>query len=574
VQRGVTRLEQATATLGTTPAGWQPARLATASADLRDASRDLDAGSSRLHANLLVRATLFVPALRDQSRAVLDLAVSAQDGVAAMGDLIEVAEKYQNARTSVGPVGPRFVAFISVSSPELVDVQDRIDRTLARLRGDLRHPLLPPIDHQVRAAIQKLQPARDAAAPMAALARYLPAAVGENGPRTYLLLFTNPDELRPAGGFVGSFGVITVDRGAPSLIDVRGEQDLDGRYRVRFPIPAALGARLSFPNNSLDIGDAGWDPDFRSSATLSEQMLGSATGRTVDGTIAIDPYAMAALLRITGPVDVPQYGTLTADNFFSRVNQIVNVEAGPSSGKKALPVISAAIVKHLFTTPIDAWPQMMATAGDAARGRHVQLYLHDVAVAQALDAARYDGSFVNPPDGKDYLMVVDANVGGTKGDGYVRKSAEARVEVVPGSLIRHELVLRYAYPTGISDPAVPKRGDTGYRDYVRLYLPETSSLTGFYQIVDQGARGGAVQEISVDRGKRVVGTYFRLESGHSLELHVFFTVPADSEAAYRLHVQKQAGILARPVDLLISYPRGLAKRRLAGDRDSEVAISW
>src|SRR5207253_10944470 len=140
-----------------------------------------------------------------------------------------------------------------------------------------------------------------------------------SGQRSYLLLFPNPDELRPIGGFVGAVGTITFSAGTPAAVEVRGEEALDGRYGQRFAIPPALGRRLSFPNDSLDIGDAGWDPDYPTSAQLSEQMYRSATGRAVDGTIAVDPYAIATLLRVTGPIEVTPYGTFTADNFFSRL---------------------------------------------------------------------------------------------------------------------------------------------------------------------------------------------------------------------------------------------------------------
>jgi hypothetical protein len=45
----------------------------------------------------------------------------------------------------------------------------------------------------------------------------------------------------------------------------------------------------------------------------------AARGRSMpEGVIAIDPLAMRALLRATGPVTVPGYGKLTADNCVQR----------------------------------------------------------------------------------------------------------------------------------------------------------------------------------------------------------------------------------------------------------------
>jgi hypothetical protein len=279
-------------------------------------------------------------------------------------------------------------------------------------------------------------------------------------------------------------------------------------------------------------------------------------------------------LKATGPVEVPPYGSFTSDNFFSKVNQIVNVDSGPTGGKKALPLITQAIVQHVLATPSDRWPQLLAVSRGEAQSRHIQFYFHERAIASSAAAAGYDGSLVSVPDGKDYLMVVDANIGGTKGDGYVKKSMSEKVEVRPNVGIRHEVVIRYQYPSGISDPAVSKGGDTAYRNYLRLYLPETSTLSGFYEVVDGTARPGPVQEVSVDHGKRIIGSFFRLEAGHSIELHMLFQVPVGTGQTYRLYVQKQAGIPARPLDLMVSYPGALRELLLDGDTDREVILSW
>jgi uncharacterized protein DUF4012 len=574
LMHGVAELQQVTDSVGHDPAQWGSADLAPMSARLRDSKQNIDAGSSRLRSNPLLGTTTLVPGLGDQSQAVIDLAASAQDGAAATQDLLVVAQRYQQTRSGPGaPVG-RYLGFMAQSAPALVDAQQHLDAALSRLQGDLRRPLLSPLERQVRAAVRQLEPADRQVAAAAEAARYLPSAMGDQSPKSYLLLFPNPSELRPAGGFVGSVCIVTVNHGSPSRLEVHGEEYYNGHYKSRFAIPAGLGSQLKYANNSLEIGDAGWDPHFPSSAALSEQMLESASGQKVDGTVAVDPYAVAALLNVTGPVEAAPYGSFTSDNFFSRVNQIVNVDSGPTGGKKALPIISQAIVQHLFSAPADRWPQLLAISQREARSRHIQFFFHDQAIALGAASAGYDGSLVSVPDGKDYLMVVDANVGGTKGDGYVKKAMSERVEVRPRSGIRHEVVLRYEYPAGIPDPAVPRGADTAYRNYLRVYMPETSTLSGFYEVVDGTPKPGPVQEVSLDHGKRIVGSFFRLEAGHSIEVHVLFQVPADPGQSYRLYVQKQAGIPARPLDLTVSYPGAVRKLQLNGDTDREVWFSW
>src|SRR5439155_24130828 len=45
------------------------------------------------------------------------------------------------------------------------------------------------------------------------LTEQLPAMLGVDGPRTYLVLGQNSDELRPTGGFVGTSGTVTFEAG-------------------------------------------------------------------------------------------------------------------------------------------------------------------------------------------------------------------------------------------------------------------------------------------------------------------------------------------------------------------------
>jgi hypothetical protein len=574
LQHGVDRLQHASAAIGANPSTWTPERIADAKRAQQDAHALISQASTRLHANPLLRASLVVPGLHDQVQSTLDLAGASDDASVAAGDLIQVAERYQAVRQSAGPAGPRLIDTLASSAPLTADAQLHLARAIRTLEGNLGRSLVPPLASQVRSALNRLRAAHDAVALLSGVAAYLPAAAGKSGSRSYLLLFVNPSELRPAGGFVGVFGTMTVGDGTPSAFAVGSTTDLESLSKTRYPIPRALGTRLTLVNSSLDLADAGWDPDYPTSARLSEQIYQSATGRAVDGTIALDPYAIAALLKVTGPVEVAPYGRFDDQNFFSKLDTIVNVRRDPASGKKALGPISQAILQRLVEAPADKWMAALSTSKEQAAARHIQLFMHDPTLASAAHGAGFDGSIAATADGHDYLMVVDANVGGTKGDLYVQKRMEGKVEVSPQGFARHEVILRYSYPTGVADPDIPKGQDVAYRNYVRFYLPETSTLLGYYQLDDAGHRSGAVEEVSIEHGKRVVGAFFRLPPGHSTELHVLFQDAVHADGQYQLYVQKQAGLPARPFDLLISSPGGLTRRQIAGDRDQRTVVRW
>ena len=573
LERGAAELQQAAAVLGTSASDWSPDRVTRARRLQRDAASRIAAAAASLRADPLLRSAGLLPAGGDQRLALLALAGAAEDSAAALADLVRVAGLYADDRAE-GPVGPRTLRLLTGSRRPLADAVSRLDRADAGLRAALARPLAPALAGLARDALARLQPARRSAAAASTAATYLPGLLGADGPRSYLLLFPNPSELRPAGGFVGALGTVSVSAGMPASIEVHGVEDLDARYAQRFPVPPALGARLRLAGNALDIGDAGWDPDFPSTARLTEEIHAATGGRAVDGTISIDPYAVAAILRVVGPIDVEPYGTFTADTLFPMLNRIVNVDKGPGSGKAVLPLVAAALARRVLAAQPAQWLAMLNASADAARDRHIQLFLHDPAVEAALRAARYDGALVDPGAAADSLLVVDANIGGTKGDGYVRKSMAVRVEVDADGLSRHELVLRYEYPAGATDPTVPPGRDTAYRDFVRVYLPETSRLTGFTGVDARGQPSGGIEEERLDHGRRAFGMFFRLPRGEATEIHLFYSAPLDVRSGYRLYVQKQAGVLARPVDVEISVPDGVTRRALTGRGDEEVTARW
>ena len=100
-----------------------------------------------------------------------------------------------------------------------------------------------------------------------ALSERLPAMLGWDGPRRYLVLTQNPAELRPTGGYTGSYGIIAFDRGK---ITERTFQDvflLDLPWDYPFvKPPTELANYLLGPKQPWQLADANWSPDFPTSA--------------------------------------------------------------------------------------------------------------------------------------------------------------------------------------------------------------------------------------------------------------------------------------------------------------------
>ena len=59
-------------------------------------------------------------------------------------------------------------------------------------------------------------------------------------------------------------------------------------------------------------------PDLPTVADVIQQLYPQAGGDHIDGVLALDPYGLAALIGMTGPIKVPGLGRLTGSQYRQR----------------------------------------------------------------------------------------------------------------------------------------------------------------------------------------------------------------------------------------------------------------
>jgi hypothetical protein len=584
LRSGTADLQRSLTELGRTPAQWTTARVDAAASAQADAATKIERADRRLQGDPLARLLLSVPYAKDQARATLDLSSSAIDATAAAGDLIAMARLYVNVPQGSGAdSGKELIALLQSASPLLADADSRLAAANQRLDRDSRLGLMSPLRTELKRAQAVAGPASDSAHTGAEVARLLPGLLGATGPKTYLVILANPSELRPAGGFAGEVGTATFDHGKLTKLNLRDMYELTELFRDKFPPQGQLGTYLSFRNNQTDIGDAGWDPDFPTSARLQEKMFTSATGQQLDGTISVDPYLISSLLKVTGPVDVPGLGTtFDSENLFLRLNVLANLDSSPTGGKKQLPGIATVIIAKILAQPPSRWGQFAASLQYGISGRHLQVSVHDAALEAQLHALRADGALQNLPLTEDYLMVVEANVAATKANYYIKESMSVKVEIYPSGLNRHMVDIHYEYPLPVDDTDARLNrfwsNPTGlYRDYVRIYLPLTTTLANIGFLIDgkpAPAYGGGLKEQGQEGDHQVYGTFFTLPRGQSADLIIYYEVGLPADPPFQIYIQKQAGIVGLPTTLTVSYPGGIASRKTDLSTDTTLTIPW
>ena len=146
---------------------------------------------------------------------------------------------------------------------------------------------------------------------------FIPAALGQDAPRQYLMLSLNNAELRTAGGIAGAIALVRIDGGRLTIVRQASTSDF-----AKFDPPLAVdqGMRSVFGD---DIGsyiqNTTMTPDFAETGELTAAMWQRVFGDRIDGVVALDPVALSYLLQSTGLVTVDGADPIDAANAVSRL---------------------------------------------------------------------------------------------------------------------------------------------------------------------------------------------------------------------------------------------------------------
>ena len=196
-------------------------------------------------------------------------------------------------------------------------LRDLDDIEAEKLVGSLREPF-----ERLESTLQSAQSAAFAGAKALEL---MPAMMGGDGKRSYLLVIQNNAEIRSTGGLPGAFAFVKAKDGKITIGKQGSATDFD------FFDPPAVKLTKSERNlySNLMAGfwaDTTFTPDFPRTAEIMRAMVTQQFNRSVDGVISVDPIALSYILKGTGPVKLSDGTKLTSKNAVKRLLSDVYAE--------------------------------------------------------------------------------------------------------------------------------------------------------------------------------------------------------------------------------------------------------
>jgi hypothetical protein len=422
ISQGIDQAEGALGSIGNGTTAYGAAQLQEASGDFGSAASSTD--------SWWTAAARLVPVVSQQRQAMGQASAVARD-VTATAAAKAAGIQYQQLRYSDGQLD---LNRVSALAGPLDDVDDQLTGAVSQLRSLQSGWLLGPVQSRLNQLDTKVFRAQASASLAEQLVQAAPSLLGGDGVRHYFIAFMTPAESRGLDGLIASYGELTADQGRLTLTvsgDIGNLNKALPKGGGHLTGPADYLARYGAFQPQKLFQDVSYAPDLPTVADVIRQLYPQAGGSPIDGVLALDPYGLADLIRLTGPIEVPGLGKLTAAN---TANELLEGQYALPTSQKVVHDYDQDALKiefHKLTTGSLPGPRALSHAlePDVRQGR-IAFWSFDKADQPVLYRLGLTGSFPSAR-GHDLLAVTTQNAANNKIDVYLQRSISDSVSYDP-----------------------------------------------------------------------------------------------------------------------------------------------
>ena len=461
------------------------------------------------------------------------LATSAHDAL--------LAAPYEQIRLNGEGIDLDQVATMQAPVAELTAQVQAVQDSLASID---RTWLVPQISSRVDRFAEQVDDIEPQLATAQQALTVLPSLLGGTSTRTYLVAFTTESESRFLGGFVGSYALLTADRGRLTLERSESVGTLNRRLGPDVSYVASTDFKNLYDRFEPQMFAQNWSasPDLPSNASMIEQLFAHATGVRIDGVLVIDPDGLAGLLKLTGPIRVagikkPLTSANAAQYLFH--DQYLEFVGQVDQRRDQLAEVAQTAFDELLQSPRTSFREVSDALGPEVDGGHIMFSVFDPADQEFLDHLGLTGRFEAPSDAAMFSFRNAASFA-NKIDYFLHRSFtyETTIDPVTGRLDTDvTITLRNDSPSS-GLPAYVIGNENGDPDGTNgMYFSIYTNL----QVTSSTLDGDEVDLfLQADRGLRVYSKGITIPPGGTRTLRLLLegTVPV-TEAGIRFELPKQ-----------------------------------
>jgi len=384
--------------------------------------------------------------------------------------------------------------------------------------------------------------------------------LAKDGDKLYAIFFANDREIRPGGGFIGSFALVKMKNTQIQEWKVYDVYDADGQLKARVPPPEPISKYLQQPFYFLR--DSAFTPDTPTNVVVAEDFLQKELGISkLDGAITVTFSSIEKLLGDIGAVYLSEYqDTISNENIYIKTQLYAENDFFPGSIQKKdfLDALSTQLLLQM------AEPKTAFKAIESMRSsldqKLITAYFRDTDTQALFDAMYWSGRqlppaclYQNVPTEATciplYLFPVEANLGVNKANAFVNRDYELKVRVLTDGIIETEFITHF---TNESYPDVFPGGP--YKNYYQVFFPPDITIQSI--MIDNTIASNT----TIDKDKYTqLGLWLEIPAQGKQKVSVKYrttqTLP-NKNSQIQIIFQKQIGMPMTSVAFKFSLPAG------------------
>jgi len=378
--------------------------------------------------------------------------------------------------------------------------------------------------------------------------------------QTALVLIQNSNELRPSGGFIGSYAIVKTKNLKITDYIFDDIYNIDGTLEEKYK-----NILLEMPKEYMNFIKTDYlytrDANLILEASQRDEIVTAyfekALDLKLDYVVYVNLNSLKKLLEITGPIKLATYNEeVTAENFdtLAQTYSEKNYYEGSTQKKNFITLLGSKVLEKLSTKDKMSL-NLVLNLLQILESKDIVINAKNLDYQRVIQNLELDGNVVNRDKTKDYLYILESNLGENK----VNKKTEKKVELNVNYDQRRGIKSNDLFITisNFSNNYNWPYGD--YQGYLNIGIPESSFVTGAkVKQIDTSKEIDITRNIFVKKVNNVNVVYIPFTVRPLEEIFVTLSYevkdPVFLESPYRLKVQKQPGAKDYSFKILLNIP--------------------
>lgn len=411
------------------------------------------------------------------------------------------------------------------------------------------------------------------------LFKTLPELIGMPKDAKYLLLFQNNTEIRPTGGFIGTYGTMSISNGEVGEIFTDNTYNLDRASKVKIDPPKYLKDYLKIKN--LYLRDANFNPDFEESAKYIIDLYyrESQNQYPITGVIAVTPDVLQSVIGYFGEVEAMglkfnKENSTDLLNYETKFGYWQDKNMDASQRKIVIQKLADVLFEKVKNLSAIELKNLADVLSDNLYKKHMLLYFSNKNIQNLVSDMGWGGKFLDS-DESDFFSVIDTNVLSGKSEPYVDKNLDYNLRFDGEDLIATlSLTYKLRYDDYLKNDIY--QDDPGYlqeyKSYTRIYVPSGSWLN-YLQRNDAKPTRNNIDFLD-DKEKASFGFYLNIPKNTTVTYKLEYKLPKylveKFKTKYSLIYQKQAGSYGNKLNINIDLNKSIKSYTLSDNDGLKV----